>query len=72
MNSFKCYNSSAEFRKGQKSHTKKILRRYAILDGPTMPIVAEGDDEPNDTFQQQLIASAEAAVKVFPLHSPLI
>lgn len=33
-------------------------------DGPTMPIVAEGDEEPNDTFREQLIASAEAAVKV--------
>jgi hypothetical protein len=29
-----------------------------------MPIVAEGDEEPNDTFREQLIASAEAAVKV--------
>ncbi|GBG77789.1 hypothetical protein CBR_g25720 [Chara braunii] len=25
-----------------------LAKRYAILDGPTMPIVAEGDDEPND------------------------
>ena len=38
--------------------------RYAILDGPTMPIVAEGEEEPNDTFREQLIASAEAAVEV--------
>jgi hypothetical protein len=35
-----------------------------VLDGPTFPIVAEGDDEPNDTFVGQLTASAEAAVKV--------
>ena len=29
-----------------------------------MPILAEGDDEPNDTFREQLVASAEAAVHV--------
>ena len=39
-------------------------------DGPTMPIVAEGDEEPNDTFREQLIASAEAAVKVGKAPSP--
>lgn len=36
----------------------------AILDGPTFPIVAEGEDEPNDTFITQLVASAKAAVDV--------
>lgn len=35
---------------------------YAILDGPAMPIVGEGDAEPNDTYVQQLVMSAEAAV----------
>lgn len=35
---------------------------YAVLDGPTMPIIGEGDAEPNDTYVQQLVASAEAAV----------
>ncbi len=35
---------------------------YAILDHPTMPIVAEGDEEPNDTYLEQLTASAQAAV----------
>ncbi|MFQ6045448.1 MAG: S9 family peptidase [Gemmatimonadales bacterium] len=35
---------------------------YAVLDGPTMPIVGEGDAEPNDTYVEQLVASAEAAV----------
>lgn len=29
-----------------------------------MPIIAEGEEEPNDTFREQLISSAEAAVKV--------
>ena len=35
---------------------------YAVLDGPTMPIVGEGDAEPNDTYIAQLVGSAEAAV----------
>ena len=36
---------------------------YAILDGPTMPIIGEGDTQPNDTYVEQLVASAEAAVR---------
>jgi len=35
---------------------------YAVLDDPSMPIVGEGDAEPNDTYVQQLTANAEAAV----------
>ena len=35
---------------------------YAVLDGPTMPIVGEGDQEANDTYVEQLTASAQAAV----------
>jgi len=35
---------------------------YAILDGPSMPIVGEGDLEANDTYVEQLTASAKAAV----------
>lgn len=35
---------------------------YAVLDGPTMPIIGEGDAEPNDTYVEQLVASAAAAV----------
>lgn len=35
---------------------------YAVLDGPTMPIVGEGDQEANDTYVAQLTASAKAAV----------
>ncbi len=34
---------------------------YAVLDDPAMPIVGEGDEEPNDTFIRQLVASAQAA-----------
>jgi dipeptidyl aminopeptidase/acylaminoacyl peptidase len=35
---------------------------YAVLDNPTMPIVGEGDKEPNDKYVEQLVASAKAAV----------
>jgi len=40
-----------------------LARGYAVLDGPSMPIVGEGDAEPNDTYIEQLVASAEAAVE---------
>lgn len=36
---------------------------YGILDDPTMPIVGGDGKEPNDTYIEQLVASAEAAVK---------
>lgn len=39
-----------------------LARGYAVLDNPSMPIVGEGDKEPNDTYLPQLIADAEAAV----------
>ena len=41
-----------------------LAQRYAILDGPSMPIIAEGDEEPNDTYVEQLVAAAQAAVEV--------
>jgi len=47
---------------GETSPLLWLGRGYAILEGPTMPIVGEGDDEPNDTYVKQLVASAEAAV----------
>jgi hypothetical protein len=40
-----------------------MMDRYAVLDGPTMPIIGEGDTEPNDTYVEQLTASARAAVE---------
>jgi dipeptidyl aminopeptidase/acylaminoacyl peptidase len=43
-------------------HLQLLLRGYGVLDGPTMPIIGEGDKEPNDTYIEQLVASAEAAV----------
>ncbi|MGC1306709.1 MAG: prolyl oligopeptidase family serine peptidase [Phormidesmis sp.] len=39
-----------------------LTQGYALLSGPTMPIVGEGESEPNDTYLEQLIDSAAAAV----------
>jgi dipeptidyl aminopeptidase/acylaminoacyl peptidase len=39
-----------------------VARGYAVLDGATMPIVGKDGAEPNDTYVEQLVASAEAAV----------
>ncbi len=39
-----------------------LAHGYAILSGPTMPIIGEGDEQPNDTYVEQLVASAKAAV----------
>lgn len=46
------------------SHLFLLTLGYGILDDPTMPIVGENGKEPNDTYIEQLVASAEAAVKV--------
>lgn len=35
---------------------------YAVLDNASIPIVGEGDKEPNDTYIEQLVASAKAAI----------
>jgi dipeptidyl aminopeptidase/acylaminoacyl peptidase len=35
---------------------------YAVLDDPSLPIIGEGDEEPNDTYVEQLVAGAKAAV----------
>ncbi|KAM5575988.1 putative glutamyl endopeptidase, chloroplastic [Rosa sericea] len=40
-----------------------MARRFAILSGPTIPIIGEGDDEANDRYVEELVASAEAAVE---------
>jgi dipeptidyl aminopeptidase/acylaminoacyl peptidase len=39
-----------------------VLRGYAVLNDPGMPIIGAGDAEPNDTYVQQLVADAKAAV----------
>ena len=43
------------------SHMFLLLSGYAIFDNPTMPIVGPGETA-NDTYVEQLVASAEAAV----------
>lgn len=40
-----------------------LLQGYAVVDDPALPIVGEGDKEPNDTYVEQLLMGAEAAVK---------
>ncbi len=39
-----------------------LMHGYAILDDPSLPIVGEGEAEPNDTYVEQLVAGARAAV----------
>lgn len=39
-----------------------VTMGYAILDNASIPIVGEGDKEPNDTYVEQLVASAKAAI----------
>jgi len=39
-----------------------VTQGYAIMDRTEMPIVGEGDEEPNDYFVDQLVANAEAAI----------
>jgi dipeptidyl aminopeptidase/acylaminoacyl peptidase len=46
---------------GGISHLFLLTQGYAVLDGPTMPIVGPGETA-NDTYVEQLVASAEAAV----------
>ena len=40
-----------------------LLLNVAVLDDPKFPIVGEGKVEPNDTYVEQLVAGADAAVK---------
>lgn len=39
-----------------------VTRGYAVLDDAAFPIVGEGATEPNDTFIEQLVANAKAAI----------
>ncbi len=39
-----------------------VTQGYAVMDQVDMPIVGESNDQPNDTFIEQLTANAEAAV----------
>ena len=39
-----------------------LAKGYVVLASPSMPIIGEGSKEPNDTYVQQLVANAQAAV----------
>ncbi|MFO7617393.1 MAG: prolyl oligopeptidase family serine peptidase, partial [Bacteroidales bacterium] len=39
-----------------------VTQGYAILDNTAFPIIGEGEAEPNDTFVEQLVANARAAI----------
>ena len=39
-----------------------VTQGYAVLESATIPIVGEGQAEPNDTYVEQLVASAQAAI----------
>ena len=43
------------------SHLLLLTQDFAIFDGPTMPIIGPGETA-NDTYVEQLVASAQAAV----------
>ena len=49
-------------RPGGSSHLFLLTQGYAVLDDPSMPIVGVNGAEPNDTYVEQLSASARAAV----------
>jgi dipeptidyl aminopeptidase/acylaminoacyl peptidase len=44
------------------SHLFLLTQGYGVVDDPAMPIVGEGTTEPNDTYIEQLVAGAQAAV----------
>ena len=39
-----------------------VTRGFVILDDASFPIIGEGDKEPNDSFREQLVANAKAAI----------
>ncbi|MCO4746392.1 MAG: S9 family peptidase [Proteobacteria bacterium] len=49
-------------RPGGSSVRMLLLEGYAVLDGPKIPIIGEGDSEPNDQYVEQLVSGAKAAV----------
>jgi dipeptidyl aminopeptidase/acylaminoacyl peptidase len=49
-------------RPGTSSPLLWVTQGYAVFDDFAMPILGEGDKEPNETFVEQLQMSAEAAV----------
>jgi len=67
---FKSANDASQIRGSENrftfyrgySHLFFLTQGYAVLDGASMPVVGEGDEEPNDAFVDQLVMNAQAAV----------
>ncbi len=49
-------------RVGSTSPVMLATQGYAVLNNASFPIVGEDDQEPNDTFVEQLVANARAAI----------
>ncbi len=49
-------------RPARQNYLMLLMHGYGVLDGPTMPIVGVNGKEPNDSYVDQLVASAQAAV----------
>ena len=49
-------------RPGGSSHLFLLLNGWIVVDDPVLPIVGDGDEQPNDTYVAQLVSGAEAAV----------
>ena len=39
-----------------------VTQGYAVIDNASMPIIGEGEQEPNDTFREQLVLNAKGAI----------
>ncbi|MHA7943375.1 alpha/beta hydrolase family protein [Formosa sp. 3Alg 14/1] len=39
-----------------------VTRGFVVLDDAAFPIIGEGNEQPNDTFREQLVANAKAAI----------
>ena len=67
---FKDRNSASQVTKNSNSFTFPsygsfiywVNKGYAVLDDASFPIVGEGQQEPNDTFVEQLVANGKAAI----------
>jgi dipeptidyl aminopeptidase/acylaminoacyl peptidase len=56
--------SPYQFRRpNRQDHLLLLAAGYGVLDNPTMPIVSQNGKEPNDTYNEQLVASAKAAIE---------
>lgn len=39
-----------------------VMKGYAVLDDAAFPIIGEGEEQPNDSFREQLVNNAKAAI----------